>query len=519
MYKLFLCLRYLRRRYIALVAIIGMALCVFMVLVVVSVMNGFLGLIENAAKGMMGDVIVDAAGGIARYERFIAAARQLDDVEAATPVIYSPGLLRIGPSYTQPVHVVGVDPNTAVGVSSFATSLFPAQPTGRLRFQAQNEFLRNLDRQAVEAIARIDAHREQIQAQLNLEKASDPTAQDADSIAALQAELDRLARRARGVRRLYSADPNLPGIILGVDIPGTTDRDRRTGRYKRYLSVGQKMQLTLIPFGRGVTAITEPVKRTLTLAGDSRMGIFQIDSRYVYVDFAWLQRQVDMHAVTDPDSGRQDPARCSQIQIKAAGQTSETDLRAVAHSLRTVWDDLAVRFPDMTSDMANVSILTWREKQADYIGPIEKQRTLVTIMFAIISLVAVVLVFAIFYMMVVQKTKDIGVLKSIGASSGGVAGIYLLYGSAVGLVGSVIGAVGGYLFVRNINPIHDWVADTFGWQVFDRKAYLFDQIPDTVQPGVIGGIVIGAILAGLLGAVLPAMRAATMQPVEALRYE
>ena len=59
MYKLFLCLRYLKRRYLALIAVLAVWLCVFMVLVVISVFNGFLELVETAAKGVMGDVIIE----------------------------------------------------------------------------------------------------------------------------------------------------------------------------------------------------------------------------------------------------------------------------------------------------------------------------------------------------------------------------------------------------------------------------------------------------------------------------
>jgi len=131
----------------------------------------------------------------------------------------------------------------------------------------------------------------------------------------------------------------------------------------------------------------------------------------------------------------------------------------------------------------------------------------------------VVLVSVIIYMIVFQKTKDIGVLKAIGASSGGVAWIFLLYGAAVGLVGSILGTVGGYYFVRYINPIQDWVDRVFGFRVWSREVFMFEKIPNEVDPANVVGIVIAAIAAGLVGALIPAYRAARMQPVEALRYE
>ncbi|MDP7636390.1 MAG: FtsX-like permease family protein, partial [Phycisphaerae bacterium] len=161
----------------------------------------------------------------------------------------------------------------------------------------------------------------------------------------------------------------------------------------------------------------------------------------------------------------------------------------------------------------------WRQRQEKVVGPIEAQRTLMVIILGIISLVALVLIFVIFYMIVMRKTRDIGVLKSIGASSSGVAGIFLAYGAAVGLAGSALGAAGGYVFVRNINPIADWLDTVFGFQPWDREFFMFDKIPNEVQLMTVVTIVIGAIVAGVVGSLIPAIWAARMQPVEALRYE
>ncbi|MCK5113887.1 MAG: FtsX-like permease family protein, partial [Phycisphaerae bacterium] len=112
-----------------------------------------------------------------------------------------------------------------------------------------------------------------------------------------------------------------------------------------------------------------------------------------------------------------------------------------------------------------------------------------------------------------------GLLKSLGASNLGVAGIFLAYGAVVGLIGSLAGVVGGYFFVLNINSVHKWTRDTFGFSPWNKDSYMFESIPNEVDWTAVVYIVIGAIVTGLVGTLLPAIRAARMQPVEALRYE
>ena len=205
------------------------------------------------------------------------------------------------------------------------------------------------------------------------------------------------------------------------------------------------------------------------------------------------------------------------IKVRDEFAASEDQLREVARQVHGVWADFHAAHPEAAS--GSVDVQTWRQIQAKYVAPIEKQRTLVVLILGIISVVAVVLIFVIFYMIVMQKTRDIGVLKAVGASSFGVAGIFLGYGAAVGLVGSVIGTVGGYYFVRYINPIQDALDRWMGFRVWTRDVFLFEKIPNQVEARTAIWIVVCAIVAGLAGALLPAIRAARMQPVEALRYE
>ena len=563
MYKFFLCLRYLKSRALAYAAMLAVALCVAMMLIVVSVMNGFLDKVETAAKGLFGDVVIDTAGlgGLGNYDELIAAiGREVSEVEAASPFILSYGMIRIpNTEYRRAVQIAGVRLPERVKVSTFGQGLFVQEGVTDPTFDPPLEQMVRSAAQAHEFTLELYRRKRNEAGDLLSRKATEK-ANVENELAALQEVLDRLEtalqRQQTALERLELVSRLLPEmtelrrkigqlkaqgktledqeyrqtaekldelvqqakfydadhrIILGLGIQGLVYRTDE-GQTVRMMLPGHQVLLYVFPLGRQMTTSElEPNRAMLTVVDDSRTDVSSIDSEFVYVPFETLQQLNNMHA-----DGAQ-PARCSQIHVKVRGHRSERELEQVAERIRGVWAKFRREYP--LAAMTDVAVQTWRQRQARVIAPIEAQRTLVVVMFSIISSVAVVMILVIFYMIVVQKTRDIGVLKAVGASSGGVAWIFLLYGAFVGLVGAVVGTIGGYLFVWNINPIHDWVSRVTGLTVFTREFFLFEQIPNTVNGVNALLIVLATIAAGLIGALAPAIRAARMQPVEALRYE
>jgi lipoprotein-releasing system permease protein len=122
-------------------------------------------------------------------------------------------------------------------------------------------------------------------------------------------------------------------------------------------------------------------------------------------------------------------------------------------------------------------------------------------------------------MIVMEKVRDIGIIKSVGATSAGVAGIFLGYGLAIGIVGAGLGFAAGYAVVHNINWLHSEFARLTGHPIWNPEVYAFDTIPSTMNPREVAVILAIAVVASVLGAVVPAIAAARLNPVESLRWE
>jgi len=244
-----------------------------------------------------------------------------------------------------------------------------------------------------------------------------------------------------------------------------------------------------------------------------------VDSKSVYAPFETVQLMAGMRA--DPAIVAEDPTaafppRCQQVLIGLKGTHSDAELR----ELRSKINDFAQKFSTDNPKFAMaVEVQTWDEKQAKYLGAVKNEKVMITFVLGLMSMVVLVVVFLIFYQIVRDKTRDIGIIKAVGGSEEGVAGIFLTYGLFVGLVGGLLGVISGVLFMYNINDIHEWIFRMTGIIIWDRSVYLFDRIPDTVHPAEVVTYFIVAVVAGVLGALIPAVIAGAEDPVQAVRYE
>jgi lipoprotein-releasing system permease protein len=281
------------------------------------------------------------------------------------------------------------------------------------------------------------------------------------------------------------------GIVPGIGLASFRDR---TGTDRFLILPGDDVKITF------PTAGTPPkaVSNSFTVVDFYESKMSEYDANFVFVPLEELQR---MRGMIEPETGI---GSVNSIQIKLA---EGANLEAVRDTLRKAFP------PEL------YAVSTWRDKQGPLLSAVDMEMAVLNILLFLIVAVAGFGILAIFFMIVVEKTRDIGILKAIGAGSSGIAGIFLGYGLALGMVGGGAGMALGLAITWNINNIRQAVEWWTGQRVFDPSIYYFFKIPTIVDPFTVSWIIAGAMGIAVGASVLPAFRAARLHPVEALRHE
>lgn len=185
--------------------------------------------------------------------------------------------------------------------------------------------------------------------------------------------------------------------------------------------------------------------------------------------------------------------------------------------IQKAWEAFQAERPD--EDLPHVTVNTWETQQRMILTIVKIQRNITTLMLGLMFVGFAVLIALISYVMAYIKSRDVGILKAVGASDAGVGSLFLGYGFLIGLLGTALGMIGALLMLHYLDPIEIWVNQTLNVDIFPREMYYFDRIPRHLSPwwcvGVSGAVLGLATLASMAGGLLAALK----QPVEALRYE
>lgn len=445
MYKLILAFCYLFRRRISYLAFCAVGLCVFIVVVVMTVMTGLVDDFRRKNYEFTGDCVVgtDSLVGFPYYEDFMKVLEQADCVEGVSPVIKSYALISVsGSERGRGVEIMGIDPVRHSRVTNFGKTLHYNKTDASKAFMP-----------------------------------------------------------------VY--DPNLAGCVLGIDM--VLVRDVK-GDYS-YSDVPDRRAFSISCFPltvKGALAKAgagEVNTKVFYYSDNSHSGLARVDSSAVYLPFEQAQILCGMD---EPIK------RVSAIHIKfRPGVRLETGCEKVA----SLWQKFVEgKKGEQQADLLkNVAVQSWKSYRRMVIAAMEKEQAIITVMFALVGITTVFIVFVVFYMVVSHKTKDIGVLKSIGASDADIIELFLAFALLLGLISSAVGAVCGWLFLQRINRLESWLFGHFGFQLWDRSIYAIGDIPSRIDAEVLTVIVLSAITACLIGAFVPSRQAAKAKPAETLQ--
>ena len=174
---------------------------------------------------------------------------------------------------------------------------------------------------------------------------------------------------------------------------------------------------------------------------------------------------------------------------------------------------------DIRKELPFLQVTSWQEKNRQLLGVLATEKNMMYFLLIFIVLVAAFSIANTLITSVYQKTREIGVLKALGASDRTVMMIFVLQGTFIGVIGSVCGTLLGYLVITFRNEILEFTSKCFGVDLFPKEFYFFNGLPAHIVGTDVLFIVLPSILLCTLGALLPALRAAFLDPAKALRYE
>ncbi|MHC4951990.1 MAG: ABC transporter permease [Planctomycetota bacterium] len=240
---------------------------------------------------------------------------------------------------------------------------------------------------------------------------------------------------------------------------------------------------------------------------DSHSGLVKVDSAVVYIPLEQAQILCGMDSPIK---------RISSLHIKF---TDGASVQSSVAKVRGLWDAFVAQNADKPGGnlFANVRVQSWQQNRRSVIAPMEKEQTMMTMLFLMLGVITVFIVFVVLYMIISHKSKDIGTLKSIGMSVQGILAIFMTFTVFIGLIGSLIGSILGCIFLININDFEGWLYAKWGFQMWNPAVYEINEIPNKIEPDVVAIIVSSAILACMMGAIIPSLQAARKKPVQILQ--
>ncbi|MFM9974170.1 MAG: lipoprotein-releasing ABC transporter permease subunit [Beijerinckiaceae bacterium] len=256
------------------------------------------------------------------------------------------------------------------------------------------------------------------------------------------------------------------------------------------IRVGDKITL-LSPNGAATPFGQTPRRKVYDVSAVFLIGMSEFDTAFVYM-----------------------PLNEAQVYFDREGEATTIELTIdnpeEAERISQVAIEVAVR-PIITSD--------WKIRNQTFVGALEVERNVMFIILTLIIMVAALNIISGLIMLVRSKSRDIAILRTMGATQGSVLRVFLMAGATIGLSGTVAGLAIGVLVAKNIDELKNFFSWVAGRDLVPATLYFLSKLPSVIDWREVIIVVIMAVVLSLLASLYPAWKASKLDPVEALRYE